>query len=585
MNAPPRIRVAVAVAVLSLAAPPARAAAQTAGPTISPLPGTPDASPSTQISFLGAASAQIQSVSVTGSRTAAHGGHLAAYDSGPGASFVPDRPFAPGERVHVAAQVGGRAVGTDFVVARAGRYRFNPPSPPHPIKPGTVQRFTSRADLLPPALRVTASSAAATPGDVFLAPNSGSGQYGPLIVDAQGQVVWFQPLPRGDVGMNFGVQSYEGRPALVWWQGYIADLGIGFGADEIYDSTYRQVAQVTGGNGYRADLHDVQLTGQGSALITSYALVRADLSSVGGPRRGVLVDSIVQEVDVKTGLVMFEWHADGHVAFSRSYWPLPKSAHGVWDYFHINSVSAGPDGNLLISSRNTWAGFDVSPVTGQVLWELGGRHPSFRMGTGTGTAWQHDIRWAPDGTITVFDNEATPKVRAQSRVLRERVDVAHGTVTLLGASTHSPALLAGSQGNVQLLSNGNSFVGWGSAYYASEYDPSGRLLFDLELPPPEQSYRAFRFAWTGAPASPPSVAARRGKGDTTVYVSWNGATSVVGWRVLGGASPATMTPLAQAARSGFETAIAVRAGLAAYAVQALDGAGQVIGTSPAVAAA
>src|ERR1700733_14907370 len=57
--------------------------------TISPLPGTPDAPPHTQISFLGAPASQIDDVSVRGSASGVHKGHLASYASAAGASFIP----------------------------------------------------------------------------------------------------------------------------------------------------------------------------------------------------------------------------------------------------------------------------------------------------------------------------------------------------------------------------------------------------------------------------------------------------------------------------------------------------------------
>ena len=44
----------------------------------------------------------------------------------------------------------------------------------------------------------------------------------------------------------------------------------------------------------------------------------ADLSAVGGPARGYVYDSIVQEVDVATGSIVFEWHSVGHVPFAES---------------------------------------------------------------------------------------------------------------------------------------------------------------------------------------------------------------------------------------------------------------------------
>jgi Arylsulfotransferase (ASST) len=284
-----------------------------------------------------------------------------------------------------------------------------------------------------------------------------------------------------------------------------------------------------------------------------------------------------------TGLVMFEWHAFGHVALNNSYSRPPHTAR-PWDYFHINSISLDPggDGDFIVSARNTWAAYEIDHVSGAVLWRLGGKRPSFKMGAGTGTAWQHDVRWQPDRTLTIFDNGAVPKVHSQSRIIRERIDWRHHKVKLVSRYVRSPGRLAGSQGNAQLLPDGNSFVGWGESPYFTEFSAAGQVLFEGRLPFPGESYRAYRFPWSATPAAPPSIAVRTSGATSIVYASWNGATEVSAWRVLGGATPATLTPVATVATSGFETAISVPSNSADFAVQALDGSGQVLGTSPTV---
>ena len=551
--------------------------------TVSPLNGTPDASPATQVSFLGTPAAQISGVAVNGSRSGAHGGRIEAYASAPGASFLPTRPFSPGERVTVSAEVGPnhRRISWGFTVAEQ---LANPVAVSASVaapKPGTVQSFASEPALQPPSVDLTTGSGAVAPGDIFLAPDHGYGQSGPMIIDDSGQLVWFQAAPSGEVAMDLQMQSYEGKPVLVWWQGHIVD-GVGFGTDEIYGSNYEPVGQIAGGNGYDADLHVVRITPEGSAYVTAYSLVHADLSSAGGSHHAILQDSILQEIDIKTGLVMFEWHAYGHVALSDSYYHPGPTDH-PWDYFHINAFSPDPwsDGNFIISARNTWTMYEIDHHTGAILWRLGGKHSSFHMGPGTGTAWQHDASWQPDHTLSIFDNGATPKVHSQSRVVRERIDWAHRSVVLVARAVHNPPILSGSQGDDEPLPNGDSFVGWGEAPYFTEFSPSGQILFDGHLD--AQSYRAFLFPWSGTPASPPSLAVQAtGPETATVYASWNGATHVSSWAVLAGRSPTTQSRIASSPRSGFETAIALHSAAAWFSVRALDSSGRVLASSPAV---
>jgi hypothetical protein len=574
-----------ALALLVAAAALGAAAADAQAVTLSPLNGTPDASPHTQISFLGAPAGEIAGVSVVGSRSGSHSGKLRSYASAAGASFVPKRGFSEGERVTVSAVVGPRGhsarVGTSFTIARLVSYPLPAGPPPPAAKPGATQSFVSEPTLHPPSVAVSTRSPTAAPGDIFLTTNAGRGQNGAMIINGSGHLVWFRPAAKGDSITDLKVQGYEGQPVLTFWQGHI-DIGVGFGTYEMYDSSYRPIGSISAGNGYFADLHELQLTPQGSAYLPAYSLVRADLSSVGGSRDGALLDSSFQQVDVRTGLVMFEWHAYGHVALNDSYASSPTDPTRPWDFFHMNSISLDPwgDGNVLISSRNTWTAYEISGHSGAILWRIGGRKSTFRMGAGTGTAYQHDARWQPDHTLTVFDNGATPKAHSQSRAIREQIDFKHRVVKLLGRVVRARALLSGSQGNAQVLGNGNSFVGWGETPYLTEFNAAGQAVFDAHLPFPAQIYRAFRFPWSATPVAPPALALKAtGATTTTLFASWNGATGVSAWRVLGGDTPATLSTLATAAVAGFETAIDVPSAAAVFAVQALGASGEVLATS------
>jgi hypothetical protein len=133
---------------------------------------------------------------------------------------------------------------------------------------------------------------------------------------------------------------------------------------------------------------------------------------------------------------------------------------------------------------------------------------------------------------------------------------------------------------VQALENGDMFIGWGAEPYFSEYTASGSLVFDAHLPHAAQSYRAYRFQWTGTPTGGPSIAVAPGASETTtVYASWNGATQIASWRVFAGAETEHLAPVASAAKTSFETSIAIPGSPAYVEVQALDGEGNVLGNS------
>jgi Arylsulfotransferase (ASST) len=568
--------------------------------TVSPEPDSMDASATTQISFLGVPASELADISVKGSRTGLHTGRLAAYSQGDGASFLSSRPFADGELVSVHGELREGTATIPFAWSFTVAVRDTPGSQSAAVGTGTsnssapapapkeYQSFVSRPELRPPDVTVSSQARTAT-GDLFLAPYSGIGQYGPMILGEHGELIWFKPLsPAGTRAADFRVQQYEGKPVLTWWQDPLITGSVHTAGEVIANGAYQTIADIRAGNGYQPDLHEFQITPQDTGLITVYDAIDCNLSSVGGPRNGAVADTLLQEIDLKTGLVMYEWHSLDHVPLQSSYnSAAPTSRAEPFDDFHVNSIDVEQDGDLLVGSRNTWAAYDVDAKTGQVRWTLGGKHSSFKEGPGAATAWQHDARQQPNGAITFFDNGAFPKVHPQSRAIEVTLNMASMTATLARSYEHANPLVAGSQGNVQALPGGDWMVGWGQAGYLSEVDPAGQVLFNAHLPPDWESYRTFTMPWSGRPANPPAVAAvaKPGAGGgASVYASWNGATEVASWEVLGGASATSLKPAAGAPKTSFETAIPLAAApVGSYvAVQALNAAGTVLATSPAV---
>ncbi len=561
--------------------------------TVSPEPDSRDASATTQISLLGPPAAEIQGVVVRGSRTGAHGGRLEAFSQGDGASFVPSRPFAEGETVSVSAslqlgQAGGPVpVSWSFTVAARDVPGAGVGSATPVLGAASGQSFVSRPELRPPVVTVSSTAGRAT-GDLFLAPYAGTGQFGPMILDPQGRLIWFDPLPSGARASDLRVQSYHGQPVLTWWQDPLVAGGSKTAGGVIDNTSYQQIGVVRAGNGYQSDLHEFQLRPNDTALVTVYDAVRCDLTAIGGPRESAVADTLFQEIDLATGLVRYEWHFLDHVPLSSSYYSgHTATADSPFDAFHINAVDVSRDGSFLVDARNTWAVYDIDLHSGQVRWELGGKHDSFKLGPGAATAWQHDAREQPDGAITFFDNGSSPRVHPASRAIEVALDAADGTATLVRSYSHPTPLVADSQGNVQALAGEDWVIGWGQAGYLSEVEPSGRLLFDAHLPSGWESYRTYVLPWSAQPAVPPTVAVRRSShGGLVAYASWNGATTVASWRVLGGPSAKALKPLASAARGGFETAIALpgSGGGPYLEAQALDAQGGVLATSKAVKA-
>jgi len=448
-----------------------------------------------------------------------------------------------------------------------------------------VQSFHSRADLEPPVVTVhQAATSASAPGDIFATPFQGPGQYGPMIFDNAGNLVWFDPLKRGQDAADFRTQIFHGKNDLTWWQGSTLQMDYGLGEDVIANANYKTVDVVQAGNGLQADEHEFDVTPQGSAWIEAYSPVRASTVTAGGPASSVVIEGVIQEIDIHTGLVMWEWHSLGHVDPAESYSSLPALASTPYDYFHLNSLTVDDQGNLLISARNTWTLYEIDHRTGAVLWRLGGKKSTFKLGAGVPFAYQHDASWLPGGDITVFDDEGAPSIDPPSRGEILSIDRKTKTATLIGqlARTGSP-LSTDSQGDVQSLPHGNWMVGWGDLPNLSEFNAQGQLIYDAQLPAGENSFRIYREPWSGQPSEAPAIAEVSSGAVNSVYASWNGATTATSWQLLTGTNAAHMTAVSTTPWSSFETTVPAP-GAAFYQVRALSASGKVLGTSKVIPA-
>jgi arylsulfotransferase ASST len=455
---------------------------------------------------------------------------------------------------------------------------------------GTLH-FVSRPDLTPPALTIARHGDTGSDPAYFILspagyPKTGPGTPGLMILDRNGGIVWYSPntgfpASQGQGRMDLQVQSYRGQPVLTWWEGQIIK-GYGEGKAVIADSSYRTIATVKAGRGLQADLHEFVISPQDTALITVYRRVTTDLSGVGGPAKGVALSGVVQEIDIPTGKVLFEWDSLDHVPVTDTYAPFAGGTKAApFDYLHINSIAIAPDGDLLLSARDTSAIYKVSRPSGKVAWTLGGKRSSFQMGAGATFWFQHHIMPLTATTVSIFDDGgAPPQKEPQSRAILLDLDTHSMRATLKKAYTHPAGLAAANQGSMQVLADGRVLVGWGNLPYFSEFAADGTLLLDGQFPVGDQSYRAFTANWTGHPTDKPAVAARvNPAGGSVVYASWNGATEVDTWTVLAGQTASALSRVGSQRRSGFETAITVNTIGPFFAVVAQDGQGRTLGQS------
>ncbi len=503
------------------------------------------------------------------------------------------RPLTQGERVHVTLQVRGRkAIAWSFTVAT---FAPTPATLDLPVEqPSKLQHFISRPDLAPPKITVLRRTSAASKDDIFLTPLPSPtvhpesnnaitihpvGPCGPMIIDSRGNLVWFDQLAPPNCAINFRAQRFASHKVLTWWQGTVTVQAWGHGEGMIADPRYRTIRTVKAGNGYSVDVHEFTLTPSGDALFTAFSPVEIHLKGTPAGKLTEMLDSIVQEVDVRTGLVVWEWHAYGHIPLADSY-ATPQNSSD-FDAFHVNSIEVEPNNRLLISARDAAAVYLVNHTTGQIDWTLGGHASSFKMGRGASFWLQHDAHMIAPNRISLFDDEAGPPFKAaSSRALILALDLRHRTARV-ARQYRRPGTLAQSEGSVQPLAGGNVFVGFGSTEFFSEFSATGKLVFDASLPKDDGSYREYRVPWSATPTTKPDIAARKATAGTgtDVYASWNGATTVARWQVLGGGNAASLTPLRTVARDGFETHISLSTAPAVIAVKAVDASGHVLAES------
>lgn len=409
---------------------------------------------------------------------------------------------------------------------------------------------------------------------------------------------------------NFQIQSYKGQDYLTFWSSPEGSFhGYGRGTYYMLDSSYELFRKLEpAGEGLMGDLHEFRVTDHGTALITVYNPVPADLTSVGGPEQGWALDCLVQEIDIDTGDLVFQWSAVEHVALHETVRTFAGEDDGTtpetaFDFFHLNSIDVDGEGNYILSARHTSSILCVTP-RGEIRWTLGGKSNAFRDesdGRATDFMYQHHARAHGNSTLSLFDNAAAERAgpasaHGHSRGLLLRLDTEAMTATLLRAYADrtNPRAAALSQGSMQVLDD-RVVLGHGWLPFITELasDDDGRVLCAVEIAPwvsarwgLVNNYRAFKARdWVGRPTAPPAVYFDAAA--AWVYVSWNGATEVRRW-VLQGAewtdlqdstttTNAGFVDLEDVEKESFEAAFDVRSHMPRYLrVAAVDKGGKVL---------
>lgn len=586
----------------------------TDGPVIYPEPGAKAASAATQITFRGLTQDEIDGkLSIVGSESGDHSeGTWIAHSDGEGVSFQPTDAFTEGEDVTVTVdgvsfQGDDDGGSTTFHVATAAAVADEESSGTSSDSSSgsassdedTDSQYASDTSVSAPTLEVTRGTSRLASDTYLLLNSQGSSgdttsDTGAGIYSSSGDLLYW--TDSGSENASNVSQLFDGTQTLLaWWQGTRHGDNYTTGTTKFENSSYEaQYEDFTAGNGYSQDLHETQLTSRGTALITIYSPIVEDLTEVGGTASDTMLDGIVQEVDLTTGAVLFEWHGIDHVAYGESYTPRSETA-AWWDWLHINSIQETADGDLLVSVRDTNSLMLLDRETGTRIWKLGGRtadevttsDASLMDGVQTFTMegdsqfWrQHDARIWADRKISLYDNENSytggeSSTYSHSRGLVLDVDQTTYTVSVDQSFVDQDKTHGLTQGSVVRLSDGGALVSWGNTAKATEFDANGNTVANWTVQGTAAVYRIqLAENWVGTPTTSPSTAVE----DGDLLVSWNGATQVVSWRVVDGSGNEVTT----VDKDGFETRIALPEGGGTYTVEALDASGTVLGTSAEV---
>ncbi|KAI8218087.1 hypothetical protein K4K53_008945 [Colletotrichum sp. SAR 10_77] len=475
-------------------------------------------------------------------------------------------------------------------------------------------QYRSRPDLAPPRLNITIPATAdVEQGYLFVAPfaglpdtpteQHGPRQAGPYIFRDDGELVWSGYAIYSIWATNFQAARWRGRDVLFSFEGdHNPGYGHGHGHVTFLDQHYETIRELRAGNHKLVDKHEFHVVNEETGLIQIYQPVPRDLTPWGAePEQQWIVNAIIQELDIATGKLLFEWSSLDHVTPDEAILPINPGQAGsgynssdAWDYFHINSVDKDATGNYLICARDACSVHKINGTDGSIIWRLAGTNSSFDLGEGVDFCFQHHARWlSQDGdeeVLSLYDNSAHGTEHGGGREVHTaptssgkiiRVNTRTWKAELVQGFYPPDDLLSKSQGSTQILPGGNALVNWGSSGAVTEFKADGTAIFHAymdsgDLGVAVENYRAFRFNWTGLPSEEPAIVALENKDGTAVYVSWNGDTETETWRFYELTDEyGSRSFLGESRRTGFETSLHVpgrRVGrVAAEAVDALGG--------------
>ncbi|KUI65872.1 hypothetical protein VM1G_02160 [Cytospora mali] len=451
------------------------------------------------------------------------------------------------------------------------------------------QTFVTEPTFRPPVINITKTGNTA-PGFFFFDQMStstsiiGAAEAAALIMDEEGQLIW-QSDPSKPPKKNFTPAKLHGETVLVYWSGIdaMASGGPTYGTITLLDDSYSFLYNVTmniPGLFYSStyssliDSHEASITPENTMLVVTWEPVPWNLTSIGGPLEGWILDGVVAEIEIGTNNVLWTWRTSDHVPITDSHAPLNTTEYtsGInstnpWDVYHLNSAVEF-EGGVILSMRHCWEAVYLNKKTGDVEWRVqADGSGEFEIDPAAVFRWQHDIRLRRshegDLLMHLFNNDNNfwpPHNTSKGNLMK--VDTEAKRVTSLKVFEDTKDIIQGStMGNYGALSNGNVLLYYGSQPVAKEFGPQGDVRLTYQFGPDKDlygpgfaSYRLYKSEWKGCPDGLPKVAAcKRNQDQMNIYMSWNGATEVKYWNLYSEKEGKVTLIQGNITKTGFET--------------------------------
>lgn len=272
----------------------------------------------------------------------------------------------------------------------------------------------------------------------------------------------------------------------------------------------RQLRTIAAAGDLPTDIHELELLPNGNYVIGAQTEhPGADTTPFGGAPDTAVAGIQIQELTRK-GKLVNSWDSFGNIGLEETgrWWDVPLTTmFEPNDIVHWNSVDVRGK-RMLVSFRHLDAVYEVNLKSGKIVWKLGGTetpqslrvvgdpHGDYPLGG------QHDARFGPDGTITIYDNQ-TGLPDAEPRAVRYRVDAEAGTAKLLDQVSDRNVPQSLCCGSARPDADGNWLIGWGGFGYSAAYNSRGKRLYSIQTP------GGFSYRTLPVPAGAVSVAELR----------------------------------------------------------------------------